>query len=499
MQGSYDIRRLQVLTYNLSERGDVPLYEALYEFIRRDIKEGRLRDDERLPSKRALARNLGVSITTVENAYSKLMDDGYIRSKPASGFFVEKSDTSGSEAFMRDVSVHGAFYASAAGGIDNPAYDTDIGREILSEESEDFSVDFKGNRCSLSLFPIGTWTRLMRQVISESEEELFNTIPYAGLESLRVTISEHLRGYRGIEVSPQQVVIGAGTEFLYQRVLELFGASSVVAFEDPGYKKLTKVCERTGLMHQYVPVDDEGLDIGFLERSHANIAHVSPANHFPTGAVMSLERRVDILNWAAQSPMRYIIEDDYDCEFASPKGNLLPLYSMDRNGKVIYMNTFSKVLVPSIRISYMILPMALIPLYRRSMGFYSCTASGFEQRTLAKFIADGYLERHLNRLKNYYSKKRGMLLRAIRESGLSGIAEVSGTGAGTHMLVGINTDLNDAEVHRRAGEKHIRLSMLSDYCWNPRVYDLHKLVINYAGMESDDIERAIHALEEIFL
>jgi GntR family transcriptional regulator/MocR family aminotransferase len=294
------------------------------------------------------------------------------------------------------------------------------------------------------------------------------------------------------------VVIGAGTEYLYERLMRVFGSSAVIAFEDPGYKKLAQVCGRNSIGYTFIPIDDQGMSMRALAASSASVVHLSPSNHFPTGMTTTRRRREELIEWMRSDPYRFIIEDDYDSEFAETSYKLQPLFSMDTSSRVIYMNTFSKVLVPSIRISYMILPTSLLSLYRSGTSFFACTASGFEQQTLARFIDDGSLERHLNRLRSYYGKKRQKLVAAIGESRIASKLLVVGTDAGTHMLVRMATDKEDADVHRAARRINLKVQMLSDYCLRPRPSDLHTLVINFAGMEDDDIATAVQMLERLY-
>lgn len=257
----------------------------------------------------------------------------------------------------------------------------------------------------------------------------------------------------------------------------------------------------SGHLVQFIPMGGEGLDIRALRRSLANVVHLSPANHFPTGAIMSLEQRADILQWAGEASFRYIIEDDYDCEFSSRGGDIMPLFAIDRNERVIYMNTFSKTLVPSIRISYMVLPKTLLPLYENSLSFYSCTASGFEQQALTRFISEGHLERHVDKLKNHYDRKCRRFVEALESSGLSQIVTIPNRGAGTHLLIRVRTDMTDQEIRAEAERQGVHISLLSDYCHRPRPYDLQTLVINVAALkdEQEGIASAIGALERLFL
>ncbi len=467
-----------MLTYNLcdkkSDSEKTPLYERLYKKIKEDIDLGKIKQEERLPSKRALADHLHVSITTVENAYSQLLDEGYIFSRPSSGFFVKRSKA------IEKISVQEKKERSD------------------EEEHENYDMDFRGNKCSLQLFPVSTWTKLMRHVISSVNDSLLQTVPWNGLFELRSAISDYLRRFRGIEADPNNIIIGAGTEYLYTRLLQLLGPSAIMAFEDPGYRKLSQIAAKAGIMQQFIPVDEKGMQIDLLKKSSANVIHLSPANHFPTGAVMPQERKIELLKWAQKDFYRFIIEDDYDSEYSYHMDNNQTLYSMDRDDRVIYINTFSKSLVPSLRISYMILPKSLNQLYRQSQDFYSCTVSSFEQMTLANFISEGFFERHLNRLQNYYAKKRNTLYDKILSSNLAKIAIVEKNSAGTHMLIRVRTSKSDDEIRLQAEKKHLHLSMLSDYCSFPKIKDMHTLVINYAGMENHDIDKALELLENLF-
>ena len=495
-----------MLTYDLADCGNLPLYEALYTNIRRDIQEGTIAAGDRLPSKRSLARHLEVSVTTVEGAYRRLLEEGYIRSRPSSGYYVEERQTAPDPVLYHDYYANA--YGTGGSSSDGYSYDdfeepddagpggSDSGEDAADES---FSMDFKGNRCSMTLFPMSVWTKTMRQLLSNPDRELLGTIPYNGLHSLRQAIADYLRRYRGMKINPAQVVIGAGTEYLYERLMHLFGQSALIAFEDPGYKKLVQVCTRTGVGHRFVPIDEQGMDVRALVASRATVAHLSPSSHFPTGVTMTKRRREELVEWAHSDPFRFIIEDDYDSEFAEASQRHPSLYSMDKVGRVVYMNTFSKVLVPSLRISYMILPESLLSLYRHGMSFYACTASGFEQQTLARFIEEGALERHLDRLRNYYGKKRRQLAKAIAASPISNILTVADSNAGTHLLVRVDTQMSDADIHRAAQRINLKLQMLSDYCHRPRLSDMHTLVINFAGMEEEDVANAVQMLERLFL
>lgn len=469
-----------MLTYDLSQPAKRALYERLYLHIREDIANGAIKAGEHLPSKRALAGHLGISVTTVEKAYEHLLMEGYIYSKPSSGYFALEQEAHGPATGPADGVAKAASTASA------------------KPDTGEYDMDFHGNLCGLRLFPITIWTKLMRRVLSGVNRGLLETVPWNGLYPLRAAISDYLRRYRGIEASPDLIVIGAGTEYLYGRLLQLFARGTLIAFPDPGYDKLSKIAVKSGMTPLFIPQGPGGIDTAELVASAANIVHLSPANQFPTGTMMPLAARAELLEWADSGMYRFIIEDDYDSEFSYQRRTIQTLYSMCRHEQVIYINTFSKSLVPSLRISYMILPKALHQLYRQSQDFYSCTVSSFEQMTLALFISEGYFERHLRRLQGYYGRKRDLFYDALGASSLNGIVHVSKNLAGTHMLVRVQTSLDDDEIRKRAAQMRIHLRLLTDYCRFPSVRDLKTLVVNYAGMEDEDVARAVRILEQLF-
>ena len=462
-----------MITYDLERRGTVAKYEYLYQCIRRDIRSGVIAGGTRLPSKRALAAHLSVSVGTVEQAYDLLVSGGYVNPKQGSGFYVQPGRAGGSAPMP------------------------DEGREAPDAEP-DAPIDFKANKCSLGLFPAETWARIMRRTLSERNPILFETVPFNGLEVLRRAIASYLYEFRGISTSPECIVIGAGTEYLYGRLLQLLGRESVIAIGDPGYKKLADVSRSFGTLWDYIPVDEEGLVIDHLKGSMASVVHVSPANHFPTGAVMSQERREALLEWVAEKPQRFIIEDDYDSELRFSGRALPPLATQDTTNSTIYLNTFSKTLVPSIRISYLVLPEVLMDLYRRQMSFYSCTVSSFEQCALAEFISRGYFERHISRLRRYYDKQRSAIIQAFENSPLTKIAQVRTVSVGTHLLVDVRTHLSDGEIRAAALERGMRLAMLSDYCVHPTARYARSVVINFASIEPDQVSHAVGLLVDVF-
>lgn len=462
-----------MLTYDLNKRGETPLYDYLYQCIREDIIEGRLEAGEKLPSKRSLARHLNLGVITVTNAYEQLMTEGYIYSIEKKGYYVEN--------------------------VSNYVSRTEPRMCALPEKEEkEYFADFKANRTSLQNFPISTWNRLMRETLSVENKSLLKTVPYNGIYKLRKAIADYLLQNRAIEVLPSQIIIGAGTEYLYGRLMQMFGRACTFAMEDPGYKKFARISESYGNPFKYVPIDDSGMMIDKLEESGADVVHISPSNHFPTGIVMPIKRRLELFEWVNRAQKRYIIEDDYDSEFRYSGRFILPLYAQDTQNKVIYMNTFSKSLVPSMRISYMVLPPELLRRYVETQSFYSCTVSSFEQHTLARFISEGYFERHINRMKNYYREQREQILSEVEKSPLNNISNIVERKAGTHFVLEVKTRLKAEEARAEGEKRDLSLSLYSDYSTMPLNDGIVRLVINYAGIPRKKIKEVVRRLADIF-
>ena len=310
-----------MLTYSFDNKGKVSLYEFLYKSIRDDIVSGKLSPEEKLPSKRALADHLNISTITIENAYNQLVAEGYIYSKPKSGFYVS--------------SIVSPVIHSIAEKNMYPA-------EKNSCDDEIYSADFSNNSASQESFPFVTWTKLMRQTMSDKRDKLTLNSPSIGVKELRCAISDYLFQFRGMSADPECIVIGAGTEYLYSLIIQLLGRDKKYALEDPGYRKIAQIYKANNVAFDYIPLDGQGVNTKALEKSSADVLHISPSHHFPTGIVTPVSRRYELLSWASESEDRYIIEDDYDSEFRFSGRPIPSLQSIDNLDKVIYINTFFK-------------------------------------------------------------------------------------------------------------------------------------------------------------
>ena len=454
-----------MLTYELKKSPGVPLYEALYRCIRGDILSGALQPGEKLPSKRALAENLEVSKITVEAAYNQLLSEGYICSKEKIGYFVE--------------------------AVERPVAVSAPPEQAPAPPRRAYILDLTAN--GTEQFPFSVWSRLQREVMLDYGEKLLEPLPNRGVPELRQAIASHLAAFRGMQVDPENILIGAGTDFLYNLLIQLLGREKIYAVEEPGYGKIRRVYAAGGVRTVSAEMDDRGVRPEGL--TGADVLHISPSHHFPTGIVTPVSRRLELLDWANQGS-KWIIEDDYDSEFRFDAHPMPAMQSLDAGGRVIYMNTFSKSLAPSIRISYMVLPAGLMAQFQQKLGFYSCTVPSFEQYTLARFLSRGFFEKHINRMRKFYKNRRNSVVSLLETCPYSPRLTIQEQDAGLHFLLKVDTALSDRELTQALDQRGIRVHALSSY-YHDRREDTHCLVVNYSGVKEDQLAAALSALPAI--
>ena len=453
-----------MLTYELKKSPGVPLYEALYRCIRSDILSGTLAAGEKLPSKRALAAHLEVSKITVETAYSQLLAEGYIASREKVGYFVE--------------AVERPIRPSAPMA---PEPEKTNAAPLL-----DLSASGTGH------FPFSVWMKLQREVMLDYGQQLLLPLPHQGIPELRQAIAHHLGDFRGMVVDPENILIGAGTDFLYNLLIQLLGRDRTYAVEEPGYGKIRKIYAAGGVTCIAAPMDAQGVRPDSLQQ--ADVLHFSPSHHFPTGLVTPMARRRELLDWARER-QGWIIEDDYDSEFRFDAHPMSAMQSLDPS-RVIYMNSFSKSLAPSIRISYLVLPEQLMKQFRETLGFYSCTVASFEQYTLARFLSRGHFEKHINRMRKFYKTRRNRVMALLKESTFADRIEILEQDAGLHFLLKIRTTLSDEAVTAKLAAAGIRIRSLSSYYHLPAGTDRHLFVVNYSVLDETALEQALNHLPE---
>lgn len=467
--------------YDLSQKGNLPVYEYLYKCIRDDILSGELEAGSKLMSKRALASLYDIAIITVENAYAQLLLEGYIYSRERSGYYV--SDivpfVSSTDSYSPSLSVNGAdnlFHESSAKSSENTTPVIDLSQGSIKREA----------------FPFASWAKLSRRILLDEEQNLLVAPHPQGVYKLRCAIARLLGQTKGLNVNPDNIIVGPGSEYLHQILIQLIGKSRIVAAEDPGYKKVGSIFESNGVKCIYIPVDDKGLNVKKLYDHNIKLVHTSPSHHFPTGCTMPIDRRMELISWASSNDT-YIIEDDYDSEFRLSGRPIPTLVSLNAD-RVVYMNTFTKSMAPSIRIAYAVLPDALMDIYRKKLSFYSGAVSSFDQYTLAAFIDEGYFERHISRMRNYYKKLRDDIISIFNSSELNKVATLKEEHAGLHFILRINLNIDDNQFINRLREKSIALKALSDYCYHKTNRYDHCFIINYGNADKESFRMAVSTI-----
>ena len=460
------------LTINLDSRSKKPLYEQIYDYIKSDIQNGRIPYGEKLPSTRALAKHLEVSRSTVELAYEQLLSEGYIESAPYRGFFVAQID----ELYQLKKEEKKS--------------------ERKIEKKKVYQYDFTPNGVDLNSFPYNVWRKLSKDILMDDRTELFRTGDPQGEYGFRSAISNYLYQARGVDCTPDQVLIGAGSDYILMLLGMILGTEHMIAFEDPTYKQAYRVIHTLGYETVPVAMDRHGMKIQDLESTGADIAYVTPSHQYPTGIVMPIGRRMELLKWAYEKDGRYIIEDDYDSEFRY-KGKPIPaLQSLDRQEKVIYMGTFSKSIAPAIRVSYLVLPRRLLTLYEQNCSFLSSTVSRIDQAVLNRFIAEGYFERYLNKMRKVYRQKQEKMLACLEP--FRSCFTIAGEEAGLHiLLMPKDKDVTEQMLIQKARQQGCKVYGLSDYQIIKK--ETHRVMLGYASLSLSGIEEGMGLLEKAWL
>lgn len=461
---------MNTLTISLDTKSKVPLYEQIYHFIKEEIQTGKILSGEKLPSTRALCRFLEVSRSTVELAYEQLLSEGYIESEPYRGYFVSE--------------LEGLYQLKVAKPLMS---------ETVDQQKEKYQYDFSPNGVDLNSFPYNAWRKLSKESLVDDQAELFRLGHPQGEWGLRNAISNYLHQARGVNCTPEQIVVGAGNDYLLMLLSTVIGQNHKVALENPTYRQAYRLFENLSYDVCTVDMDEKGMQVSELAHSDADIAFVMPSHQYPLGIVMPIKRRMELLRWAEEED-RYIIEDDYDSEFRY-KGKPIPaLQGYDNHEKVIYIGTFSKSIAPAIRMSYLVLPPKLLEIYRRKSSFLSSTVSRVDQLILQKFIEEGYYERHLNKTRALYKSRHDTLLNALR--GMEPAVNISGENAGVHLLLTFQNGMKERELIEQGKRVGIKVYGLSEYYVTPRLEAPATILLGYANMREESIRKAVELLKE---
>lgn len=448
------------------------LYVQIYEYIKSEIRGGRLLCGEKLPSTRILAGNLQVSRSTVDLAYEQLVSEGYLEARPGSGYYVGQVE----ELYGFDVQAQKTAHPKNQG--------------------EPYAVDFSTGAIDMEAFPFGTWRKINKAVLSEDNGSLFLLGEPQGDLELRQTIAKYLHASRGANILPEQLIIGAGNEYLLMLLEKVLGRHRKIALEKPTYGKAYRCFQSFAYEISRIPMDKSGMNIEKLRESHAEIAYVMPSHQYPTGAVMPIGRRQELLKWAGEAEERFIIEDDHDSEFRY-KGKPIPcLQSIDAQNKVIYLGTFSKAIAPAIRISFMALPMPLLQIYKEAFPFFSSTVSRIDQRMLQQFMEEGHFERHLNRMRKAYRVKHDEMLQGLKPFREKFV--IQGENAGTYLTLKSKEGKTEAELialAKQAGVKVYGMSSKSGI----EGEEYHTVLLGFGGLKKEQLQKGLKLLEQVYL
>lgn len=458
---------MEMLTFNLNGDNKIPIYHQLYSFIKSEIRAGKITYNTKLPSKRKLSSYLSVSQNTIQAAYDQLIEEGYIISIEKKGFYVCKID------HLQKLQVYQNY---------------DAPKKQL--KTMNIMYDFSYHGVDQPTFPFELWRKLTKETINEYDTELLLPGDSVGYHRLRSAIAAYLHQSRGVNCREHQVIISSGTEILIQTLIQLLDKNSIYGIENPGYEKLNQLFTGNRAQFTAIHIDNKGMVPDIIDQSNANVICITPAHQFPSGEIMPINRRIQLLNWANQTEGRYIIEDDYDSEFKYSGKPIPAMQGIDTNEKVIYMGSLSKSISPTLRVSYMVLPSHLMKRYHEKLSYILCPVPLIEQKVLCSFIEQGYFERHLNKMRTVYKKKRDTLVKAISE--LNRGIEILGADAGLHLLIHVPNEMSEDQLIDSALKYGVKTYGISKYYSDKRfIIEKPTLLIGYAGMAEQDIEKAV--------
>ncbi|MBP5304376.1 MAG: PLP-dependent aminotransferase family protein [Lachnospiraceae bacterium] len=455
-----------MLTINLSKNGK-PLYEQIYSHIKNEINAGNLTAGIKLPSTRALASHLSFSRNKVQMSYDQLLSEGYIDSKDRSGYIIS-GITGNQRARIKPIK---SVQKKAAG-------------------PSPYKYDFSPFALDTGTFPYASWQRLNRRLLSERGSDLFLLGDRQGEYELRAAIAGYLAGFRGFNVSPDNIIICAGADYSFQLLIQLLSMPSAIAMENPCYMQAYRIFKGFGADIVPIPVGLNGHDFSSLANSDSAAVYVTPSHQYPLGVIMSASKRKELLDMAAKTG-KYIIEDDHDSEFRY-KGRLIPaLKELDENDRVIYLGTFSRTIAPAIRAGYMVLPDSLLEVYKNKFSHYASTVSRIDQLILAAFINEGSYERHLNRTRKLYRAKHDILINAIKEAGSN--LRILDEDAGLFVTVSFPDIKNEKDLAAPALEKGIKLYGISEFLCGKSDLPV-SFAFGFAGLSAEEIKDGIRLL-----
>jgi GntR family transcriptional regulator/MocR family aminotransferase len=482
----------------IDEKSALPLYRQIYEAIRRAILSGNLRPTTTLPATRLLSKHLGVSRMTVINAYEQLLAEGYLEAKTGAGTFVaahlpeEFLQTSGSgRGECRESPLTRKVKFSDYG-----EYLAHNGDSILLHHGKSSLVPFEHGVPETEEFPFDLWAKIAQRWQKKPPPSILSYGDSVGFRPLREAIAAHLAAARGVLCEVEQIIITNGT----QQALDLIGRifltkTNDVYLEDPGYYGARDIFAATGARLVPVPVDGEGFDLQTARKRSrkARLAYVTPSHQYPLGVTMSLARRLNLLEWARDRDA-YVIEDDYNSEYRYGGRPLASLQGLDRDGRVIYLGTFSKTIFPALRLGYLVVPANLIEVFAAGRALTDLHSPALDQAVLAEFIAERHYARHVRRMRGIYEERQQILIEEV-ETNLKGLLEVAPSEAGMHLIGWLPHGVDDRDVSRRAAEANLKIACLSAYCIDQELRG--GLLLGYTAFNGKLIKQGVKKLARV--
>jgi GntR family transcriptional regulator / MocR family aminotransferase len=457
------------LTPFLNRELPEPLYIQLYDWIKKEIEEGTLLPGMKMPSIRQLTTHLKVSRNTVETAYQQLQSEGYLESVPKSGIWVAEIE----KPVIHSIEVKYPI-------------------KLEYKPSEKVLVDFEYGNVDPDKFPMKQWRRFLSNAVEQENNWLFQYSEKQGELVLRQEISNYLLQSRGVRSTPEQILITAGTQTSIELICQLLALrGNTVAMEEPGYSGVRSVLEDQGCFIDPVPLEKDGLSVDHIQIGKAKAVYLTPSHQFPIGMILSISKRMRLLKWAYQTG-GYIIEDDYDGEFRYQGQPIPSLKSLDEEEKVIYLGTFSKSFLPSVRLSYVVFPPSLMVQYSRKFAAYNQSVSPIIQRAMALFMQSGEFEGHIRRMRKLYQKKHQTLLRSI-EQYMGTKVKIVGEKSGLHILLKLK-GISTSELIEKGLQKGVKVYSPSSFWLNPSPEGNSYIMLGFGGLSIEEIEKGVKLL-----
>ncbi|QHI73416.1 MocR-like pyridoxine biosynthesis transcription factor PdxR [Aminipila terrae] len=460
-----------------------PIYLQIYDYFKSQIVKGELVEGNKIPSTRNLAESLGISRNTVEAAYQQLCAEGFLAGKAGSGYVV----------LPFDVNIYNDVSRKRIIPDNNPEKKTNEGHKENS-----IKYQFQYGKLNIKDFPMQAWKRAVNEALSSCDIECLGAYnDKFGEKGLRVEIMKYLLYSRGVRCQPEQIILTAGTLSALSIICQLYmNQCNEIALEEPCYNSAREAFKNHGMKTIPIPIEEDGISLTGLANCNAKLVYTTPSHQFPTGKVMGINKRVNLIKWADENDA-YLIEDDYDSELRYNSRPIPSMQSLDRKGHVIYINTFSKAFAPGLRMSFIVLPDTLLEKYKRNFSRYNCQVSWTEQKAMQFFMQEGNWNRHLRKICTTNKRKHDILMSALHEY-MNDRVIIHGNNAGLHILLEVNNGMNEQELINRAGETGVQVYPVSVYWENPEHYKNNMVLVGYSSLTVEEIEDGVRLLQSVW-